>query len=179
MWLIRIPPRSAALIVGPINDVAVGVLATHFIQIHRLPDGVETLRGASDRMSPPAGVGVIIVTEPWPAMLSPVRVEWLGEMVRLLQPDGCLLLLTDEAIAETDAGVRSDTALRSVGFSRVQRYLVEPSHSTPRSIVPLVPSAIAHSPTASGGRIKAPLRSVRDRVLGTAAPRCLGQVAYR
>jgi hypothetical protein len=73
--------------------------------------------------------------------------------------------------------VDAEAALRSVGFSRVQRYLVEPAHATPRSIVPLLPAAIAHHRDARG--LQAVLRGLRNRFLKKEAPRCLGFVAYR
>ena len=178
MWLIRIPPASAALIVGPITDVAASVLGTHFTATHRWSSPVlgNDWEAQTDLAG---GAGVVIVTEPWPAILSPWRVQALDKIVRALRQDGCLLLLTDEAIIETNQGPKAEEALRSLGCSRVQAYLVEPAHATPRSIVPLSPAAVAHSRAASGGLIRVRYRNLKDRLLGKQAPRCIGLTAYR
>ena len=177
MWLMRIPSRSTGLIIGPIDDRVAAVLATHFTATYRWSG--EGDAAAMDHTDQPTGVGVVIITTPWPAMVSRRRMTSLGALFRLIREDGCLLLLTDESMdSEERDAVNAEAALRSVGFSQVQRYLVEPAHATPRSIVPLVPAAVAHHRDASRG-VQAALRGLRDRFLKREAPRCLGLVAYR
>jgi hypothetical protein len=180
MWLMRIPPRSTGLIVGPIDDQVAAVLATHFTATYRWSGDVSSEAPTFvDQADQPTGVGAVVITAPWPAKVSPRRQASLAALFRLIREDGCLLLLTDESLdSEEGDALDAEAALRSAGFSQVQRYLVEPAHATPRSIVPLVPATIAHHRDASRG-VQAALRSLRDRVLKSDASRCAGLVAYR
>jgi hypothetical protein len=174
----RIPAQSAALIVGPIEDQVAAVIATHFVATYRW--SADALgEGSHPAERPEHPIGVIIVTEPWPSLLTAGRVTSLRKLCSMLQAEGSLLLLTDSTLDEASAGtVDSGTGLRSAGFSRVNRYVVEPLHHNPHRMIPLTPAALRHADVASRGVIDR-LRKLRDLLERKSAPRLAGFIAYR